>query len=307
MELHVGPKLQRTLQRFQAKIAAGDVYEAHQTLRTIANRNVRSKAYDEATDLLYHGAQLLLQSAQPATGSDLVSYLLEVLTESGTRVDTASRGKLITLISMFDPAEPTLKQVGIECINWSVKFGDNPYGDADLHNALGQKFVEWPQLAYEAERQLVLGNSHSCDTYINHLWSWYQEDEPSNFGLYLSRAVLNYLFIENVKCARQSLEGLLSKFTATESSQFETITESSLSIQLFESQPLVNFVQLLMNTVNTGNTQLYKNLVARYQNVLQQAELMDACAYIGELYFNVPVPKQVNMLQNLMSGLLGGK
>lgn len=308
VELNVrNPKLKRTLERFKAKIAEGDFYEAHQTLRTIANRNVRSKAFGDAIDLLYHAAQILLKTSQPATGSDLTSYLVEVYNESDTRVDNESKSKLIQLISLFDPLEPTLKQVGIESINWSVKHGDNPFGDADLHHALGQKFVEAPALAYEAEKHLILGTPHSTELYIKHIWSWYLEDpEPTHIGSFVSRIVLNYLFIQNVKAANESLASLISKF-CDEYPKFthETVSESGISIELFESVPLLNFIQLLLKTVSTGNAQLYNKLLSRYSTVIQQADLKEATAFIGELYFGVAVPKQVNLLQNLMSGFMG--
>lgn len=52
----VQAKLAKTLQRFESKIKAGDYYEAHQTLRTIANRYVRSKSYEHAIELISQGA-----------------------------------------------------------------------------------------------------------------------------------------------------------------------------------------------------------------------------------------------------------
>ncbi|ODV73569.1 protein GET4 [Cyberlindnera jadinii NRRL Y-1542] len=303
------PKLKRTLLRFQAKIAEGDYYEAHQTLRTIANRNVRSKSYGDAIDLLYHGAQILLQSSQPATGSDLTSYLIDVYNESDTKVTTESKARLIQLISLFDPQEPSLKHVGVEAVNWSINHGECQYGDGDIHNALGQKFVECDSLAYEAERHLVLGNSHSLDTYVKHIWSWYQQDsEKSNIGLYVSRCVLNYLFIQNVKNANQALDELLTLFTTEYPSfKYEQITESSVSVKLFDSLPLLNFVQFLLRVVSTGDPKLFNVLVGRYSPTLDSCELKDAVAYIGQLYFGIQVPKQVNLLQNLMSGFLGGR
>ncbi|CCH41899.1 hypothetical protein BN7_1438 [Wickerhamomyces ciferrii] len=302
------PKLQRTLQRFKAKIAEGDYYEAHQTLRTIANRNVKAKAYTDAIELLYIAAQILLKSSQPATGSDLTSYLLEVYTESQTPVDSNSKSKIIQLISLFPSQEPTLKQVSIEASNWSIKFGEYPFGDPFLHDVIGAKFLENPSdLAYDAERHLLLGTSASVTLYFNLIWEWYLED-PSleNAGLYASRIVLNYLFIENVKIAKEALTKFINNLINHGKLQHESIEELNEKFHIFESVPLLNLLQLTLITIQTKNSQYYSKLKNHYNQVITQSGLNDSFDYLGELYLDIRVPKNINPLQSLMSSFLGG-
>lgn len=309
VEINVkNPKLQRTLQRFKQKISDGDYYEAHQTLRTIANRNVRTKSYTDAIELLYHAAQILLKSSQPATGSDLTSYLLDVYNEAQIQVDSSSRSKIIQLLSLFPPEEPTLKHVSIEAINWSVKFGDDKFGDPYIHDVVGEKFTHNATLAYDAERHLLLGTSNSFLLYFELIWTWYLEDpKAANAGLYCSRLALNYLFIENVKYANESLSKFIKNLISTKSEfKFETVKESDNEVIIFEELPLINLLQLLLLTIQSKNSQFYQRLKNKYTKDINQAELGDAFAYIGEIYFDIRVPKNVNPLQNLMSSFLGG-
>ena len=51
------------------RIEEGDYYEAHQQIRTIANRYVRSQDYTSAVDLLGTGAGMLLNEAKPHFGT----------------------------------------------------------------------------------------------------------------------------------------------------------------------------------------------------------------------------------------------
>lgn len=309
VEINVkNPKLQRTLQRFKQKISEGDYYEAHQTLRTIANRNVRTKSYGDAIELLYHAAQILLKSSQPATGSDLTTYLLEIYDEAEIPVDSSSKSKIIQLISLFTPDEPTLKNVSIQAINWTVKFGEYKFGDPYLHDVIGEKFLQNASLAYDAERHLILGTSASFPLYYKLIWTWYLEDPNSkNAGVYVSRLVLNYLFIENIKYANEALSKFIQDLISTKTEfSSETLKESENEVFIFEDLPLINFLQLLLVSVQTKNAPYYQKLKNRYQQDINLAELDDAFSYIGEVYFGIRVQKNINPLQNLMSSFLGG-
>jgi hypothetical protein len=290
-------KLEKTLQRFQQKLAQNDHYEAHQTLRTIVNRHVRAKTYEDAIELLYKGAGLLFHEGEQSMGSDLTSYLIQVFEESATPVANDSKDKLITLLNLFDPQEPSLKQVATEAINWSVKHGSQPWGDADLHHVIGVKLMD--AHPYDSERHFILGCSSSMEQYIAHIWEWYLSDDAKNIDRYIMRIVLNYLFVQNIKAANHSLNELLSKFIDVKQYPYEQVSESEYQIKMFDI-PLLNFIQLLLKTVIKGDSKLYRSLIGHYDNDLK--EYKDALDYLGELYFGLKVQKPVNMM-DLVSGL----
>ena len=73
------------------RIEEGDYYEAHQQIRTIANRYVRSQDYTSAVDLLGTGAGMLLKAGQGGSGSDLCVYLMEVYNKAEMKPDVANK------------------------------------------------------------------------------------------------------------------------------------------------------------------------------------------------------------------------
>lgn len=94
-------KLQRTIARFQQRIDNKDFYEAHQTLRTITNRYVKTKQYKDAIDLLYQGLTILAKNNEYASAGDLILYLVSVYEESGTPCSKESKAKIIELVSLL--------------------------------------------------------------------------------------------------------------------------------------------------------------------------------------------------------------
>lgn len=76
----------------------------------ITSRYVKSSQYDAAIDLLFGGAQLLLDARQGGSGGDLCMYLLDVYKTAEIEPDARSKGKLLTLMRAFPPGEPTRKR-----------------------------------------------------------------------------------------------------------------------------------------------------------------------------------------------------
>lgn len=124
------------------RIAEGQYYEAHQQLRVIASRYTKAQDWASATDILFRGAQSLLQAGQGGSGGDLCIFLLDVFNKSETRPDASSKGKLITLLRAFPPNEPTKKKFVAEMVAWSAKYGEYPAGDPEIHHVAGSAFAE---------------------------------------------------------------------------------------------------------------------------------------------------------------------
>ncbi|SCU91275.1 LAFA_0F02806g1_1 [Lachancea sp. 'fantastica'] len=298
-------KLTKTLARFQARIEAGDFYEAHQTLRTIANRYVRSKHYDDAIDLITEGAQAFLSAKQGGSATDLIFYLLEVYDTAEIRVSDVSIARLVQLLANLDPEEPNLKDVATGMNNWSVKFGPCKYGDPYLHSVIGPKLSDGGYV-YEAERYLVLGTSESVKEYVSLLWEWFtQAGDKKAVGEFFSRPVFNYLFIGNIENAYAVKESFLTKFIEWSSAACEKIDKNGFEMWYFEDYADLNFLQLLILTCQTENADLFRNLQSHYAGSIDQYS--SQLEYLGQEYFGIKIQKPVNFMQDIMSGLLGGK
>ncbi|CEP63422.1 protein GET4 LALA0_S08e02102g [Lachancea lanzarotensis] len=298
-------KLTKTLARFQARIEAGDFYEAHQTLRTIANRYVRSKQYNDAIDLISEGAQAFLTAKQGGSATDLIFYLLEVYDAAEVRVNDTSIARLVQLLANLDPEEPNLKDVVTGMNNWSIKFGSCKYGDPYLHSVIGPKLADGGYV-YEAERYFVLGTTESVKEYVSLLWEWFlQSGDKKAAGEFFSRPIFNYLFIGNIENAYAIKDSFLSKFIEWSSAAHEKIDKNGFEMWYFEDYADLNFLQLLILTCQSENVDLFRNLQSHYAGSIDQYS--SQLEYLGQEYFGIKIQKPVNFMQDIMSGLLGSK
>lgn len=300
----VNPKLQRTLERFQSKIEAGDFYEAHQTLRTIANRYVRSNSYQDAIDLISQGALSFLKAGKGGSGTDLVFYLLEVYDLAQIAVNDSSVSRLVKLLVAVNPQEPNVKDVITGMNNWSIKFSDFKFGDPFLHNAVGTKLIEGGH-PYDAERYLMLGTHESLGKYINLIWEWFlQESDVATVGDFLSRLVFNYLFISNIAWAYEARNKFLQLFIDNFSPQVQIMDKNGFKLFFFGQHADLNFLQLLLLTCQTKNKDLFLSLREHYSGSSQK--YASELEFLGQEYFGIVAKKQSNFLQDMMAGILGG-
>mmetsp|Transcript_454 Transcript_454/g.520 ORF Transcript_454/g.520 Transcript_454/m.520 type:complete len:326 (+) Transcript_454:212-1189(+) len=319
-------KLQRTILRFKSKIESGAYYEAHQTLRTITNRYVKSNQYSDAIDLLYQGSSILSSNKEYASASDLISYLINVYEESGIKCTNEGSNKdyklkLIELISLLPDTDPSLPDLAKQSIGWS-QTDKLKFGDCDLHHTLGAKFLnsvkdesnnltedDRQKLFAYAESHLILGTHESLPVYIDFLYQWF-EDSKDNVdpGVFMSRAVINYSYLKNVKFVQESIKKFMSKLIA-EHEDYEVIEESESKIYYYQDPnfQFVNFLQLLSITLVKENAgQKFMKLYHEYKNVLVKYESLGPVEYLGKLYFGLNLGNPQggqNMLANLMGGL----
>lgn len=308
--------LSKTIERFNSKFEEGDLYEAHQTLRSLVSRKVRAKKYDEAVELLFNGSKKFLVSEQQTIGQDLFEYLMQVYGLGAVSIESAeAKFKVIKLISLLNPAEDLFnKKISKTVVDWSVS-GASKYGDPDVHFGLANVLILNSKTVYDAEYHLLLSNgtADSFHLYFNLIWSWYTEDPHNTPGLFLARIVVNYLQIENYHFAVKALNLFISKLVSEQHLGHQEIDESGFRITSFDLEGaeqdsrLINFVQLLVILIKYKNTDLFKKLANHYANDLAQTGYAQAVEYLGQVYFDIKVVKQVNLLQNLMNGFLSGK
>lgn len=306
-------KLDRVIARFQKRIEEANYYEAHQTLRTIANRYVNSKSYPDAVQLITHGARAFLTAKQGGEGTDLIFYLLEVYDLAAIAVDDTSVARLIQLLVLVEPQEPNLKDVATGMNNWSVKFGDCKFGDAHLHNAIASKLLE-AGMVYEAERYFMLGTAESRGKYVSLLWNWFSQsieddkkDSSSIAGNFLSRLIFNYLFILNINFAVKSRDEFVGQLVANCPQLESEVLEKGETFKMwyFPQIPELNFLQLLLLACQTKDKTLFLKLKEQYKDA--SSKFQSQLEFLGQEYFGIIAPRQSNLLQDMMSGLLGGK
>ncbi|CAG8182882.1 unnamed protein product [Penicillium salamii] len=334
-------RIDKVIARQREKIADGAYYEAHQQLRVIAVRYIKQSNYDAAAEILAGGAKELLkagsQQGASASGGDLAIMLVnEVYNKAEWEIkgsdDAESRSRkseycaftfcsrclrrvatldsderLIELLWEFPSDEPTRKRYIQEIMAWSGKFGPLERGDPELHHAAGSVYAEDNE-PYDAEKHLILGTSESAETLAKLEFEWYTVDEPHTAAIYASRAVFPYLLTGNLRSANKALLIFTSKLSAAHPQLgVQDVSSSSSDARVFPALPLVNFISLLLLTIQRGSADLFRNLTAHYAAQIKEVGLWDdALAQIGEQYFAIKIPRQGNPLMDMMSGMLFG-
>ncbi|AMD20120.1 HCL031Cp [Eremothecium sinecaudum] len=296
----VDPKIAKILSRFSAKVEAADYYEAHQTLRTVANRYVRAKNWQAAVELITHGIHSFIKAGQSSEASDLTRYLLEIYDLGKFPCDEQNTGRLAEIINSLDPKDPTIKDLVTGMNNWSVLNSRNKFGDPYLHSVIGGRLLEAGNV-YEAERYLIMGTSESAKRYGDFIWEWYEQNQDDfSVEVFFSRLVFNFLGIYNIRSALQTTRSFLDKFIATKSPQYELLEKNFASVYYFPEYSELNFLQLLIVTCQTKNPDYYNSLRKQYECYAVNYE--EELAFISRGYFNIRANGQVNLLHDMMAG-----
>lgn len=304
--------LERTLERAQARIADGEYYEAHQTIRTLANRHVNRKAWSQAIDLLAGATPPFAAAGKFTEAYDLVQYLLEVYVKAGTPVDELLRSRLAQLLATLPPSEPFWKDLHKKVLAWSTANGSSRYGDQQLNHLIGLKLLHGNQFPL-AETLLVLGTEASVKPYAEYLAAWALEaaataaDDTAAaraVGERYARAMVNYLYIRNLRYAKEAalvfLAAVASLYPATK------IAADGLEVELVPTLPLVVLFQTLLVAVEHKSKDGYLKLARLYESELAATGLKPAVRYLGELYFDIPAPREnVSPFGNIFSQLMG--
>ncbi|POR37047.1 Golgi to ER traffic protein 4 [Tolypocladium paradoxum] len=300
-------KVHRIVARLQEKITDGDYYEAQQQTRVAASRYIKAQNWPAAIDILANVAQSLLKAGQGGSGGDLCVMMVDVYRQAELRPDSASKGRLLTCLRLFDGDEPTRKRFITEMMGWSARFGEYPAGDPELHHVAGSLYAEEHE-TYEAERHLLLGTKDSPEVLLNMEYTWYKEGDAHLAPHYAARAILPYLLVGNVRAANTCYRLFTSALSSENTGLgVQDVSSASSDIRIFPSLPLLNFLGLLLLAIQRGAPEVYKGLVSKYATQINEAEAWaEPLEMIAEMYFSITKPRQSNPLMDMMSGLFGG-
>ena len=198
------------------------------------------------------------------------------------------------------------RRITLTIDRWSIKTGECPLGDADLHQAIGELYTQgWTLLLsivkiglgypdtrppepnpYDAERHLVLGTSSAPEHLANLEYDWYTADEAHTAPFYISRAVLAYLLVGNLRDSARSMQIFLDRLVHDKSSiGIQDMKVGGVQAKIISSMPLMNFLNLLLLAVPRGRAESFRQLRKHYSGHLRDLggweEVIDAdpCGY----------------------------
>ncbi|KAI9746320.1 MAG: hypothetical protein M1818_000031 [Claussenomyces sp. TS43310] len=300
-------KIEKIIARLQQRIAEGQYYEAQQQTRVVAARYIKSRDWNAAIDILYNVAQSLLRAAQGGSGGDLCIFLVDVYKQAELKPDSGNKGKLLTLLRLFDAEEPTRKKFIGEMLGWTSKYGGYPAGDPELHHVAGSLYAEEHD-AYDAERHLALGTKDSAEFMADLEYQWYTEDDSHTAALYAARAIFPYLLTGNVRDANKSLRLFASRLSgANKNLSIQDVSSGGTDLRIYPSLPLLNFLSLLLLAISKGSADLFRQLVGHYAAHIKETGTWDeALESVAEMYFGISRPRQGNPLLDMMGSMFGG-
>ncbi|KAG0638191.1 hypothetical protein HOY80DRAFT_968622 [Tuber brumale] len=298
--------VEKTRARLEKRIEEGAYYEAHQQLRVVSQRYIKAHNYDAAIDILCSGAEALLKAGQNSSGCDLCLMLVGVYKTGNIAPSATSRARLIQLISLISPEEPSRKRFINEAIAWSSKHGEYPAGDPELHHFIG-KLLAQEDDTYEAEKHLVVGTKESAETFADMLYEWYTEDEPHTAPIYAARAVIPYMLIGNLRDATRLLTTFTRKLIENNSSlAVQEVQTASVDCKVIPSLPLLNFLSLLLLACQTGGQDMFRTLKSHYNNsLIEVPHWNEPLEQIGEIYFGIQIRRPTSIL-DMMGSMFGG-
>lgn len=78
-------------------------------------------------------------------------------------------------------------------------------------------------------------------------------------------------------------------------------------MRVFPTVPLLNFLSMLLLTIQRGSADLFRLLTGRYASAIHAVGIWDdVLAHIGERYFGIQIPRHSNPLLDMMGSMLFG-
>eukprot|EP00029_Vermamoeba_vermiformis_P006292 TRINITY_DN2426_c0_g1_i1.p1 TRINITY_DN2426_c0_g1~~TRINITY_DN2426_c0_g1_i1.p1 ORF type:complete len:273 (+),score=48.06 TRINITY_DN2426_c0_g1_i1:88-906(+) len=241
---------------------------------------LRKKKYDDVKGLLESGATLLLKHGETNAGTELALLLIDVYTKANTPSNEAV-GTLVKIFSNYKLEDHPKKKSFINtALKWSSKPENNNQGDPTLRTCFAHHFQAMQD--YEVAQKHYL-RSNDAEGFANMLIQWGEEVYPSEKDLLITRAVLMYLCLQNLKDANIIYSLFKNRYPALDT-------------------PLFNYTRFLLLTLERDALPLFDLLRSTYQKSLQRdptfTQYLDQ---IANVFFGVPLPGN----NAGMGGLLG--
>jgi hypothetical protein len=277
------------LKKLEKRIEDGDYYEALQMYKTLHDRHVSNSNYEEAEKLVVSGSLTLLKMKQLSAATELALVLMELFKTSKKPVDEESRATVMRISNGYTPGPEQLSFLKA-ALKWSVTAGSRARGDPELRMLLAHAAKECGDFAGASQQYLF---ADEPEEFAALLWEWSGKGYASERDLFVARAVLQLLSLENLRDANLVFEG------------FKARAEKK-GVKL--DTPLMNFIRFLLVTCERDAPPLFQMLRQRYAPSLAREESFQTyLQLIGQKFFNIqPPPNMGSMLSNMMKMFGGG-
>jgi len=123
-----------------------------------------------------------------------------------------------------------------------------------------------------------LGSKSSPPALAKLLYEYFLEDSPDSAGLYISRAVLPYLCLQNLRDAQICLATFIELLVSADNNVPPHSTIEG--VEIFPFLPHVNFLSLLIVACQRGAPEFFHGLKKQYSQYLEQVPWNDVSSVV---------------------------
>ena len=321
------PKLSHFIQQRDALLSSSSFYELLQLYKSHIHRHHTRKDPHTAAVLALDGASTLLSHGQGNAGGELALSLVDAYTRQQLLPSPPLLSTLLGLFWAF-PADARTSRLSFmkAAVRWSVG-PTHKHGHPDLHLSFARFYALPPVSSSGGEKEYASSHLHyllsasastslalthgahvpptltpppppppphpptEWDTYAEHaslLLEWASHGLPSELPLFITRAVLQYLALGDLRGGHAVLDGFMGRLGGGKATEVG-------------GQPLLHFVQFVMRLCERGEGggELLDVLRAKYAPELGRDEGLDALLdKVGQVFFGREAKK--SWLDNLL-------
>ena len=338
----VAAQLKKLLEDEKGLGEEATAYEALQLAQSQIRKKVHAGDYASAVELSYGASLAILKAGRVSVASQLLTVLANVLRETHTE----ETEEILNWLSELNKAHQDAMEgmTGLEaqrlhrlqrdwlrrCVQWSSELGPIRFGRMQLQEMLAEQCWKLTKIIEnENEEDELMELKTDAVTHMalaekpETIVQWLKElpaptnaetksghmCPPADRDALLTRAVLCFGAVENLRDANSLVRGFLAK---VEERTSEELTKSYVSKEDGKAPSHVIFCCMLIRTCEkdprTGP--LFNWLLRSFKrelDMLYKPQIVQSyTSKIGKIYFNIqPPPSMMNMLENMM-GMMGG-
>eukprot|EP00697_Spironema_sp_BW2_P012324 gnl/Spiro4/28543_TR14111_c0_g1_i1.p1 gnl/Spiro4/28543_TR14111_c0_g1~~gnl/Spiro4/28543_TR14111_c0_g1_i1.p1 ORF type:complete len:312 (+),score=39.02 gnl/Spiro4/28543_TR14111_c0_g1_i1:32-937(+) len=262
--------------RLRQLISNKQFFEAHQMYKVLNARFIKKNQFTEAQRLLVSGVLMMLSSHSAetpllASASELCSLLFAVFLQANVALDQNVLAAITRIHDSFPPAASAEKHTFLtSALKWTqnAKSGGVPEGHPLVHNLLAQCCIG---LQKHGQAQVHFLRGNQPELFAQVLTGWARRGYESEQDLFISRAILRYLCLGNLKDANTCFRRFCDVLPL--------------------DTPLINFTRFLLLAVERDAYPLFVTLTTRYQPSLQRdPQFQDLLHKVAHVFFHIAPP-----------------
>ncbi|GLE02066.1 hypothetical protein PINS_up010904 [Pythium insidiosum] len=267
--------------KLEAQLAKGDFYGALQMYKTLFMRFLKGEpdaaSQQKAVDLALDAALNLLRHDQNTAATEMSTLLVSVYTDHHWKVDDASKQRLRQIEEAFRGKPQFSADLAVvlkHAVKWSAAEGSRKRGDPELQLLLARAYHRAGDFQHATKHFL---HAEQPVEFASVLFEWSKTGYPSEADLFVARAVLQLLSLENLRDANKVYEEYMAlSQTAGRSTDL----------------PLYNFLKFLLLTLERDALPLFQMLQERYAASLNRdASLKSYMSAIGQRFYGLQPPR----------------